>query len=346
VLAAEVRRCLAHGITHAHDPYVSPAAHERMVALRADGPIRLSWATGSPAGMHSRPPGPASAPAGPYGDAGPEVKVFADGPDRCAVRLPSRAVLDLVAGAAGQAWRMRAAGPLREGLRRRLVLRPLHVHLPYLRYTDDELAALVAGYAEAGMRLRIHALGNLAGEQAARILRSVGVPPGGATIDHLLLLDPATADLVAASGATASNQRGFLRGYGDMIAGTRMDRRLTVFGARLLLRAGVPLVISSDYPCGPLDPLHNLRAAGHRRLPSGRQLQADQALTPAEAVRAHTVTAAASLGAAAAGGLAPGQPADLAVCDGDPFQPDTRGRRRTWVAGRPVWPPQTTPHAA
>jgi len=336
VLADQVSRCLAYGITHAHDPYLPPAGHERMLALRAASRMRLSWATGSPAGMHSRPPGAAGAPAGPYGDADPEVKLFADGGERCAVHLPSRAVLDLLAGAAGQAWRMRATGPLREALGRRLVLRPRHLQLPYLRYTDTELAALVAGYVEAGVRPRIHALGNLAGQQAARVLLSLGVPAGAAAIDHLLLLDPATADLVAATGVTVSYQPGFLPGYGEMIAGTRMDRHLAVFGARLLLRAGVPLAVSSDHPCGPLDPLHNLRAAVDRRLPGGRQLQPDQALTPSEAVRAHTGTAAASLRAPGAGGLAPGQAADLVVCDGDPFEPDTRVVQ-TWVAGQPVW---------
>jgi predicted amidohydrolase YtcJ len=345
VLAGEAARCLAHGITHAHDPYVSPAHHERMAALRAATPMRLSWATGSPAGMLSRPPGAADAPAGPYGDAGPEVKLFADGGERCAIRLPPSVVFDLLAGAAGEAWRMRAIGPLREALRRRLVLRPRQLRLPYLRYSDAELTALVADYAEAGIRLRIHALGNLAGQQAAQALRAVGVPASGATIDHLFLLDPATADLVAASGAAVSYQPGFLPGYGDMIVGTRMDRRLAVAGGRLLLRAGVRLALSSDYPCGPLDPLHNLRAAVNRHLPGGRALQPSQALTPSEAVRAHSVTAAASLGAPGSGGLAAGQPADLVICDGDPFRPGTRAVQ-TWVAGRPVWPDPTTPSQA
>ena len=336
VLAAEADRCLGYGVTHAHDPYVSPDLHGRMLALRATSRLRLSWATGSPAGMLSRPPGPATAPDGAYGDAGREVKLFADGGERAAFRLPSRAVVDLFAGAAAEAWRMRATGPLREALRRKVILRPGHLHTPYLRYTDTELTDLIAGYADAGVRLRIHALGNLAVAQAARALRTAGIPPGTATIDHLLLLDPATADLVAASGATASYQPGFIPRYGDMISATRTDRHLTAFGARLLQQAGVPLALSSDYPCGALDPLHNLRAAIHRRRPSGRQLQPEQALTQSEAVRAHTVTAAASLGVPGAGGLAPGQPADLVICDGDPFQPQTRVTQ-TWVAGRPVW---------
>src|SRR6266542_153294 len=264
VLAAEADRCLAYGITHAHDPYVSPDLHQRMCALHATSPMRLSWATGSPAGMLSRPPGPNTAPDGPYGDAGREVKLFADGGERAAFRLPSRAVVDLFAGAAVEAWRMRGTGPLREALRRKVILRPHHLHTPYLRYTDTELTELMAGYAAAGLRLRIHALGNLAVAQAARALRTAGVPAGTATIDHLLLLDPATADLVAASGATASYQPGFIPRYGDMISATRTDRHLTAFGARLLQQAGVPLALSSDYPCGALDPLHNLRAAIHR----------------------------------------------------------------------------------
>jgi predicted amidohydrolase YtcJ len=79
VYAAEAGRYLAHGITHAHDPYLAPDCHPQVDALRAAGPLRVSWATGAPDGILSRPPGPRNAPEGPYGDAGREVKVFADG---------------------------------------------------------------------------------------------------------------------------------------------------------------------------------------------------------------------------------------------------------------------------
>jgi predicted amidohydrolase YtcJ len=178
VLAAEAGRYLAHGITHAHDPYVAPDLHQQMADLDGAGPLRLSWATGSNAGMHSRPAGPAEAPGGPYGQAGREVKVFADGGDRCAIALPSRALAGLLSGAIGQSWRLKGPGPLREALRRKTIVGPRRLRTPYLRYTDTELAGLVTSYAAAGIRLRIHALGNLAADQAARILRHAGVPPG------------------------------------------------------------------------------------------------------------------------------------------------------------------------
>src|SRR6266545_2719973 len=326
----------AYGITHAHDPYVSPEWHQRMLALHASTLLRLSWGTGSVAGMHSRAPGPAAAPDGSYGDSGREVKLFADGGDRCALRLPMRALVGLLGGAAAESWRLRATGPLREALRRRLVVRPRHLDAPYLRYTDTELTSLVAEYAAAGVRLRIHALGNLAGAQAARVLRGVGVPPDAATIDHLLLLDPATADHVASTGVPVSYQPGFLPRYGTMLQAARADRYVTVLGGRLLLRAGVPLALSSDHPCGPVDPLHNLRAAVERRLPTGQQLQPEQTLTRTEAVRAATVTAATSLQAPGGGGLAPGQAADLVICDGDPFQEGTRVTQ-TWIGGKLAW---------
>jgi predicted amidohydrolase YtcJ len=336
VLAAEARRCLSLGITHAHDPYVPPDWHEQMAALRSATPLRLSWATGPAAGMHSPAPGPDAAPEGPYGESGREVKLFADGGDRCAIRLPSRAAPGLLRGAVQQSLRLRGPGPLREALRRKLVIRPRHVHTPYLRYTDADLARLMDRYAGAGIRMRIHALGNLAGEQAARLLQQVGVPPALATIDHLLLLDPATADHVATTGAAVSYQPGFIPRYGDMLTGMRVDRYATMLGGRRLLQAGVPLIISSDYPSGPLDPLANLRAAVDRRYPDGRELQPEQALSREQAVRALTITAAASLGAPGAGGIQPGQPADLVICDGDPFASATHVTQ-TWVAGTAEW---------
>jgi predicted amidohydrolase YtcJ len=331
VLAAEARRCLRLGITHAHDPYVSPDWHEQMVALRSAVPLRLSWATGSPAGMHCRPASPAQVPGGPYGEADPEVKLFADGGDRCALRLPPRAVAGLLGGALSESIRLRAPGPLREAARRKLAVGRGGLRTPYLRYTDAELADLATAYLDAGVRLRIHALGNLAGEQAARVLHTVGAPPDGATIDHLLVCDPATADLVAATGVTVSYQPGFLPRYGDMLDRARVGRYAAVLGGRLLLRAGIPLAISSDHPCAEVGPLHNLRCAVHR------ELQPGQALTRQEAVRAYTVTAASSLNAPRRGGLAPGQAADLVICDGDPFQEGTRVTQ-SWIAGRVAWP--------
>jgi predicted amidohydrolase YtcJ len=223
-----------------------------------------------------------------------------------------------------------------ESARRKTTVRPWQMHTPYLRYTDTDLAGIMTAYADAEIRLRIHAFGNRAGAQAARVIRWAGLPAGAATIDHLVLLDAATAELVAASGASVSYQPGFLQPYGQMLRQVHVDRYATVLGGRMLLEAGIPLAISSDHPSGPLDPLHNLRAAVSRQLPGGSMLQSGQAITQQDAVRAYTTAAARSLGAPA-DGLAVGEPADFVVCDGDPFTPATRVTQ-TWIASEQAWP--------
>ncbi|MEV4512309.1 amidohydrolase family protein [Dactylosporangium sp. NPDC049525] len=327
-------RCLSLGITHAHEAYVAPQHHERMLGLAAAAAPRLSWAVGAGSGLLSPADGPAAAPDGAYGASGREAKLFLDGGDRCAVCLPARALGRLTFQAVRETVAARHPGPLRDALRRRSAVHGRELHLEYLRYADADLTGLLARYLEAGIRPRLHALGNLAVRQAATALRAAGAG-ADAVIDHLVLLDPAAVDLVAASGAWATYQPGFLTTFGPQIVDGGTDRFLTVLGGRRLLDAGVPLTLASDHPAGPLDPLGNLRLAVHRTLPDGRTIQPSQGITPEEAVRALTVTAAASLGTP--GGLVAGHPADLAICDGDPFTPATRVTQ-TWVAGRRVWP--------
>jgi predicted amidohydrolase YtcJ len=155
-----------------------------------------------------------------------------------------------------------------------------------------------------------------------------------------VLLDRPTTDLLAASGATATFQPGFLTTFGPQIVGTGTDRYLAVLPGRALLDAGVALTMGSRPPGGPARPARQpplgCSADTGRALPDGTPLQPEQAPTPAEALRCHTTAAAAALGAPGAGGLAPGEPADLVVCDGDPFAPTSRVTH-TWVAGRRGW---------
>jgi len=328
-------RCLSLGITHVHEACVAPADHERMLRMAEAAAPRLSWGVGAPEGLLTPPGGPATAPEGGYGAAGREVKLFLDGGDRCALSLPAYALGGLTVQALRQCIATRHFGPLRDALRRRTRLHGRRLDIAYLRYPDHALTGLLDQYLAAGFRVRMHALGNLAARQAAQALRTVGAAPGAAIIDHLVLLDPVTTELVAASGAWATYQPGFLTAFGPQITAAGTDRHLAVLGGRQLLDSGVPLALASDYPAGPLDPLENLRSAVRRTLPNGRVIQAAQGLTPTEAVRCLTTAAAGSLGIPA-GGLTPGERADLVICDDDPFGQDSRVVQ-TWVGGRVVW---------
>lgn len=335
-LRAELDRRLGYGYTHVHDAYVPPHQHERMVRLAAAAAPRLSWAIGSRAGIFAPGAAPAEFPDGRYGAAGREAKLFLDGGERCALRLPLAALGGLAWGAVRESAAVRGWGPLREALGRRVRFSGGGLELRYLRYDDRALIDVLAGYAQAELRVRLHAVGNLAVRQAAKALRAAGVPAGTATVDHLALLDPATVDALAACGAWACYQPGFLTSFARTLLAAGIDRHAAVFGGRLLRDAGLRLVLSSDHPGGVLDPLQILRLAVHRRLPDETVIQPEQAISHTDAVRALTTEAAASLDAPGAGGLAPGQPADLVVCDGDPFQPGTTVTQ-TWIGGRVAW---------
>ncbi|HEV8274410.1 MAG TPA: amidohydrolase family protein, partial [Streptosporangiaceae bacterium] len=136
VLAAEADRCLAYGLTHAHDPYVSPELHERMRALRDHQPAaavlgdRVAGRDAQPATRPGRHPGR------------PVRRRRARGQDlrrrrrtrRLPATLPShrRPVRRRVRGGVADACRRAAAGSgAAQG-----DLRPRHLHTPYLRYTD------------------------------------------------------------------------------------------------------------------------------------------------------------------------------------------------------------------
>jgi predicted amidohydrolase YtcJ len=204
------------------------------------------------------------------------------------------------------------------------------------QWADAELRRWLEAHLAAGRRVRIHALGNLAVGQAARALNEVGAPVGTATIEHAMFLGPRDVEAIAGAGAIASLQPGFLPHYARQVADAGVGHHLRVKPLRSLVAGGVPIAISSDHPCGPLDPLHNLRRAVDRRTGRGR-LQPEEAVDAVTAVEAATAGGARAVGLPASQGtLVPGAPADLVVCDGDPFDPATRVVQ-TWVAGEVVF---------
>ena len=336
LLDREAEVHLRLGITRVHEPGVPPDVHARLASLATRTPLRLSWSATASAGLLEPPDDPRALPAGPYGEAPASVKLFLDGARRCALCLPPGAVLASLGRALRAALLERDVGPLATLAAQRTRLAGLHVHMAWERFDEASLRARVDAFARAGFGARLHAIGNFAAAQAARALASVSTPH--ATVEHVLFARPSEIDLLAACGAIVSTQPGFVPSHGPAIRALGLDAGLRALPLRSLLRGGVPVAISSDHPCGPLDPLHNLRHAVSRRLPGGESLAAAEAIAQGEAVHAATAAGAAAVGFPGEGTLAPGAAADLAVCTGDPFADDSR-IAATWVGGRRVWPP-------
>ncbi|MFA3873073.1 amidohydrolase family protein [Streptomyces sp. MMCC 100] len=331
LLDREAGRHLDHGITHAHDPGVAPDAADALAELAGRTPLRLSWAAAPATGLLAPAPEAGQMAPGAYGIAPAEVKIFTDGADRCAVRLPPAAALRMVVDTMRAAARKRSLSPFSGTGTMRLADGHFSTSSA-LRYDDAELERVLSDHARAGHRVRIHALGNLAVDQVTRTVRRVGMAADSVTIEHLTLLSQADAAALAAVGAWASFQPGFLSGYAKKMTDTGIHQHLAVLGGRRLLDAGNRLILSSDQPCGPLDPLHNIRCAVQRLDGNNGAIQAEQALTVQEAVKASTTTAAASLFSPAAAGITAGAPADLAILNSHPV--DDRCRvLSTWVGG-------------
>jgi len=335
LLDRAAERCLSLGIARVHDPGVAPDVDERLRRLARRTPLRLSWSACSPDGLLEPPPPPDRLPGGPYGAGELSVKLFLDGAQRCALCLPPRALLVTAAASFAASLRRRDIGPLRLAAGLRLKRHGLVFHTDYLRFRDGTLRAVIAAHAKAGARLRLHALGGLAVEQAARVLSEVR-PSQLPVVEHAMLISRREADALVEAQATVCLQPGFLPHYGPLIRDTGQHRLHGVIASRMLVDSGVRVAFGSDAPCGPLDPLHNLRRAVTRRT-GAAVLQPEQALTRSDALRAATAGAAAALGAPPpTGTILPGAPADLAVLDGDPFNDGTTVVQ-TWVAGEPVW---------
>jgi predicted amidohydrolase YtcJ len=338
LLDAEAERHLAVGITSCHDPCVPAAFVPAMTSLSGRSALRLSWSHVSPTGILEPPDAPAALQ--PTGDGPRSAKLFLDGAHRCALCLDPRDVMAMAVSAASCVLARGDTRPLRELMRYRIVYRHPHFHMPYLRFGDADLASRISAFARHGIRLRIHALGNAAVAQACRVLETESVRD--AAIEHLVVLTDREVEAVAASGAVASLQPGFISHYGPSLLDRALPERWLVIPTATLLRAGVPVALSSDYPCGPLDPLFNMRQAVERCLGDGRAVGPAEAVGRPEALVAYTIGGSRAIHGESSAthgslrGIEPGATADFVVLSGDPYLRDTRVLR-TWIGGREVW---------
>lgn len=203
-------------------------------------------------------------------------------------------------------------------------------------YEPGRLAAIARRAKEQGLQLAIHAIGDLAVEEALAALEGLADPAGRHRIEHVEVFTDAQAERMAAAGVVASVQPNFTGEWGH--PGAMYEARLGPWAVGGLNRlavlrdAGVRLAFGSDHM--PWGPLYGVHCAVNGPTPAQR-------LTVDEALRAYTAGAAwAGFADAETGALAPGLAADLLLLDDDPRRAPAaiQGRevRRLVVDGRPV----------
>jgi predicted amidohydrolase YtcJ len=123
------------------------------------------------------------------------------------------------------------------------------------------------------------------------------------------------ADL-AGLGVTVVTQPNFVAERGDQyrtdVPATEQDQLWRLASLRY---AGVPVALSTDAPFGDSDPWAAMRAAVHRRSPTGQVLNAAECV---DARTALTLFLGSATQPARPRTVAPGQPADLCVLSAPP----------------------------
>ncbi len=284
--------------------------------------------------------GAARAPVGP-------AKLLADGGERCALCMTGRQVLSSVVSTVRYTLTrgLRVATIANRG--GRATRGDDHRYYTGMRVLDDDgLHDSVTRLAGHGMQVAIHAIGNAGVEASLGALEAAAGTlaglPGAPRLEHAMILDKPLVERIAAARVRVVTQPVFLRDLGDELAALPLPRPLRLMPTRSLLDAGVVVAASSDFPAASLEPLTGIQTAITRRLRDGSQVAPEEALSPEEALRLYTTSAADSLGLTGrAGVLSEGADADLVLLSGDPLATDPERISairvlKTWVAGRLV----------
>jgi predicted amidohydrolase YtcJ len=161
----------------------------------------------------------------------------------------------------------------------------------------DELAERIGAVHATRRPVAVHCVTREALVLLLAALGDAGPLPGD-RIEHAALVPPELVPELARLGVRVVTQPGFLAHRGDdFLREVPPGDRADLYRCATLLRAGVPVALSSDAPYGPSDPWAVIAAATSRRTASG------QAAGPAEAI-----TFSQALGAYLAPPVDPGGP--------------------------------------
>ena len=196
-----------------------------------------------------------------------------------------------------------------------------------------ELSEIVAMAHGMGYPVAIHAVERDAVVAAALAIMDHPTPADRDRIEHCAECPPDVAELVAASGATAVPNTGFLHYDGERYLRTvSADLLPHLYPAGALDAMGVPVALGSDAPVVEPNPWAAMAAVVSRQSAAGKELGGVGLPSMADALDKH------------AGGnrIAPGYPADLAVVEPNPLTTPladlpTARAALTVVGGQVAW---------
>ncbi|MHA6617720.1 amidohydrolase [Pseudonocardia sp. DLS-67] len=210
---------------------------------------------------------------------------------------------------------------------------------------DAEFAETVRAVDAAGVRVAVHANGDLAIAKVLDAYEALPDRPGRPNhrIEHCSIVDDALVGRIARAGVTPVPFGPFIALFGEAVHGFYGERVEMACAHRSFLDAGVPVGGSSDFPIVPIDPLLALQSLVTRRTAAGLVVGPGQRLGVLDALAVYTAGSAHATGdGAVRGRLAPGRLADFVVLGADltavaPEEIASVPVRSTWVGGSRVW---------
>ncbi len=194
-----------------------------------------------------------------------------------------------------------------------------------LRYSDEQMRALIWDIHRAGLRAAVHAIGDVA---IGQVLDAVDYASGrlAARLRHRIEhfgLPSAEQMRRARYRLNVVPQAVFIQALGDsFLEYVPPDLAGQVYPLRAMLDAGLTVALSSDGPVVPdVNPLLGMQAAADRRTATGRALLPGQSVGVAETLPMYTLNGAIVAGEEMLKGtLSRGKLADFAVLSGDPLR--------------------------
>ncbi|MGE5459969.1 MAG: amidohydrolase [Solirubrobacterales bacterium] len=209
-----------------------------------------------------------------------------------------------------------------------------------LIHTPDELTELVGASIARGLRVGIHAMGDLgiatAIDAIERAERASGDPAESARmrrhrIEHCTLPGPRSLRRMQELGLVPLPQPVFLFAEGEAYRDQLGDERCAqAYPLRTMIELGLRPALSSDAPAtsweDPIDPWLGIRTAVTRRTWAGSQLGSAETISLDQAMAGYTADGAFALGLEQrTGSIEVGKDADLVVFPEDPLAPSLDG---------------------
>jgi len=212
----------------------------------------------------------------------------------------------------------------------------------------DELRDIVRRTQSDGNRLCVHCNGDRAldilldaFEDAANEFPRPGLRH---RIEHCSVVNEEILERIKRLDACAIPFAGYVAYHGSKLIEWYGEKRLErMFAHSWFLREGITVAGSSDYPCGPFEPLYGIQSMVTRRADDGPELGVNQCVSPEEALAIYTLGSAEAAGdRGIKGRLAPGYLADFVVLEDDPLTaaPSRIASipiRATYVGAERVW---------